>query len=476
MPRLLDSGPWALLFSIALGACTPSDGGALGETDGCATGCEGDEASDGSADGSDGADGADGSDDGDDDGPAASGIPCEIQQILADDCGECHGDPPIYGAPMSLHDYDAFQVPAGSDVSRSVWEVALERIDDPQRPMPPFDEMATDHRDALRSWLQAGAPRSDEAGTCDLDPVDPGEPVGPDALPCEVTHTFTAHADASTEAFHVPEQGADNLYQCFTFQSPVAEGTQATAWAPIIDDERVVHHWILYRSETPQPDGGVGPCNMPGDAKFVAGWAPGGKNFHMPEGVGLELGGPDDSYILQIHYHNTAHHADSFDATGVAFCTADEPQPQTAGIITLGSVWLDIPPGAEAHDESGVCPSWITSFMPEPLNVIAAFPHMHQLGQSFHTDILRGGSEDAVEPLTDVPAYNFENQEFYAYDPPVQIMPGDAIRTTCTYDNPYDFPVRFGEGTEDEMCFNFVMAHPIEAVGDTRDCGTLDNG
>lgn len=55
-------------------------------------------------------------------------------------------------------------------------------------------------------------------------------------------------------------------------------------------------------------------------------------------------------------------------------------------------------------------------------------------------------------------------------------MPGDAIRTTCTFDNPYDFPVLFGEGTEDEMCFNFVMAYPIEMVGSSRECGTLDNG
>ncbi|MCA9651619.1 MAG: hypothetical protein H6712_17520 [Myxococcales bacterium] len=81
-----------------------------------------------------------------------------------------------------------------------------------------------------------------------------------------------------------------------------------------------------------------------------------------------------------------------------------------------------------------------------------------------------------MDPLTEVPFYDFNNQAFYANDPPVQIMPGDAIRTTCTYDNPHDFPVHFGEATEDEMCFNFVMAYPIEMVGDDRDCGILDNG
>ena len=479
MVRLLEIGPLALLLSFALGGCVLPGGDAPADTDACTTDCG--DGADASGDGvgdvtggdDDGVDPDGGSDDGE---PSGAGIPCDIQQILVDNCGECHGDPPLYGAPMALEDHVDFQIPAPSDVSRSVWEEAIDRIGDPVSPMPPFGEMESDDREALLAWLEAGAPEEENAGSCDTEPTDPGEPVGPDALPCDVTHTFTAHADASEEPYHVPEQGADNLYQCFTFSSPVAEGTQATAWAPIIDDERVVHHWILYRSATPQVDGGVGPCDMPGDAKFVAGWAPGGKNFLMPEGVGLELGGPDDSYILQIHYHNTAHHADSFDGSGVAFCTAEEPLPQTAGIMTLGTVWLDIPAGAEGHEESGVCPSWMTSFLPEPLTVIASFPHMHELGRSFSTEILRGGDETDTDAITEVPLYNFENQEFYVNDPPLQIMPGDAIRTTCTYDNPYDFTVRFGEETEDEMCFNFVMAYPIEMVGETRDCGTLDNG
>jgi len=271
----------------------------------------------------------------------------------------------------------------------------------------------------------------------------------------------------------VPAQGADNLYECFTFKSPLTEPTQAIAWAPILDDERVVHHWILYRTPTPQVDGGAGPCNMPGDAIFVSGWAPGGQNFLMPDDVGLELGGPDDYFILQMHYHNAANYTDAVDRSGVALCTAEEPRPKTAGIVTLGSIGINIPAGAEGHEVSGTCPSWITSYLQEPLFAIASFPHMHQLGRSLSTVLLRGGDEAAAETLVDVPAFNFENQAFYPQDPSMTIMPGDALRTTCTYDNPGAQNVFFGEATEDEMCFNFVMVYPVEAIGQNRQCGVI---
>jgi hypothetical protein len=463
-----------LLLSTLASACVGD--GAPAADDGCETACgsesgEG-EASAGSED--DGPDPDSGSGDGGE--PSGPAVPCEIQELLREHCGDCHAEPPRYGAPMSLVEYDHLQIPSASDPTRSVWELAIERMNDPERPMPPNGEISDEDRAALLGWLEAGAPEGEAGEQCDEVPVEPEEPVGPDALPCTPTHTFVAHGDADDEPFHVPEQGADDLYQCFTFQSPVAEGEQATAWAPIIDDERVVHHWILYRTTTPQADGGSGPCNMPGDAKFVAGWAPGGQNFVMPDDVGLELGGPETWYILQIHYHNAANHADSFDRSGVALCTTDEPRPQLAGMITLGTVMLAIPPGVEDHEESGTCPSWITSYMPEPLTVIASFPHMHQLGRSFTTELLRGGSETSIDMLTDVPVYDFQSQAFYVNDPPVQIMPGDALRTTCTFDNPGDQTVYFGEATEDEMCLNFIMAYPIQTIGENRDCGLLDNG
>ena len=300
-------------------------------------------------------------------------------------------------------------------------------------------------------------------------PPDPDPEVGPDELPCEVTHTFTAHANGSgTDPFHVPL--VDNLYECFTFASPLAAETQITAWAPIVDDERVLHHWILYKTSQQQPDGGVGPCNMPGDASFVAGWAPGGTNFIMPDDVGLEFGGPDDYYILQLHYNNTGGYDDALDNSGVAFCTS-EPRPNTAGIIWLGTTGISIPADAVGHEETGVCPSSATGLLPFNLNIIASFPHMHELGRQLETTVYRGGAGGPAETLVNADPFSFDNQVMYPHDPHFVLEPGDELVTTCTYDNTYGTPVSFGEDTEDEMCFNFIMAYPIQLLPpEARQC------
>jgi hypothetical protein len=108
--------------------------------------------------------------------------------------------------------------------------------------------------------------------------------------------------------------------------------------------------------------------------------------------------------------------------------------------------------------------------LPQSLFALASFPHMHQLGREFSTVVQRGGNELT---LVDVPAFTFDNQISYPHDPPFEIQAGDQLVTTCTYDNTNDFPVGFGEDTEDEMCFNFVLAYPIDIVPeDYRVCMT----
>ena len=395
--------------------------------------------------------------------PTPDGIPCEVAQLLATHCWSCHVEPPKFGAPMSLGSRVELEAHAA---------IIVDRLFDTSNPMPPSGEMSAAERNVLATWLDSGAPAYDGPPCDELVPPEE-QPVGPDALNCTPTHTFEAHAEGSADPYHVPEVGADNLYQCFTFKSPFNGTEQATAWAPVVDDERVLHHWILYRTETPQPDGGVMACDMPADATFVAGWAPGGQNFELPDNVGLELAGPDDYFILQVHYHNTAHYSDALDKSGVALCTTDTPREHTAGVYTLGSVGINIPAFSSGVDATGTCPSWATSFLTEPLHAIASFPHMHEFGTSFRTEVFRGADDGPMETLVEIDNWVFDNQRYYEHDPAFTIYPGDSIRTTCTYDNTSSNTVTFGEETEDEMCFNFVMLYPIDIFTGNRSCGLL---
>ncbi len=410
-------------------------------------------------------------DDGDDTGdPAAPGLPCEVRDVLAAECGGCHGDPPSFGAPMELVDFADLHVPSKSDPTRSVFELVAERLVAVANPMPPGGEIDDGAKQVLLDWIAAGAPE-DPAADCD-DPIDPtGEdPVGPDALPCDDPVYLTAHAPGGAGPFAVPAVGAEDLYMCFDFASPFATGAQATAWAPAIDDERVVHHWILYRKEG-APQGDAYPCDvsLQVSADFVAGWAPGGENVVLPDHVGLELGVPNEHFVLQVHYHNAKMYDDSMDASGVAFCVADAPRPQTAGVLSLGTTSLSIPAGAVGHEEVGTCGWLLTSFWPGPLHLLGASPHMHELGRGMKTIVQHDGG--ATETLVDV-QFDFNSQLMYMLDSEIVVNPGDVLTTTCRYDNPTGANVGFGEGTGDEMCFDFVLAYPIDQL-DNRNCGIL---
>ena len=45
------------------------------------------------------------------------------------------------------------------------------------------------------------------------------------------------------------------------------------------------------------------------------------------------------------------------------------------------------------------------------------------------------------------------------------IEPGDRLVTTCEYSSTSrDTPTRFGEGTDDEMCFNFMLVYPAQGL------------
>jgi hypothetical protein len=60
--------------------------------------------------------------------------------------------------------------------------------------------------------------------------------------------------------------------------------------------------------------------------------------------------------------------------------------------------------------------------------------------------------------------FRFENQVDYAKTPAVVINNGDTLTTTCTFQNTGTEPIRFGPRTEDEMCYNFVLAYPVGSL------------
>jgi hypothetical protein len=81
---------------------------------------------------------------------------------------------------------------------------------------------------------------------------------------------------------------------------------------------------------------------------------------------------------------------------------------------------------------------------------------MHQLGIRLESELTRPGGGILSLGLAD--PYSFEDQVVYPMN--VDVYPGDKMTTRCTWNNTTDSTVKWGEATNEEMCFNLLAYYP----------------
>jgi hypothetical protein len=86
-------------------------------------------------------------------------LPCAVAAMLAKNCWACHGAVPR-GTPMSLATYQDLVAASLTAPSQSNAQLALARMQDPTRPMPPTGLPAAADVQTLQAWLTAGMPKS----------------------------------------------------------------------------------------------------------------------------------------------------------------------------------------------------------------------------------------------------------------------------------------------------------------------------
>lgn len=273
----------------------------------------------------------------------------------------------------------------------------------------------------------------------DPDPVTtPSKPTDPNVT----CYNIVARSSTANDKFSVPT--TPDLYHCFNYTPPWgSKPVQMVSFRPIIDNSKVLHHWLLYNSAAAVTDGAHSDCiGAHPNAALTAGWAPGGEAYETPADVGVEL--ETGGFTLETHYNNTQGVPEP-DASGVEICVTDKPRPNVAAMHWLGTEALN------KIDAVGTC---------HPTNkgdvtILRSTPHMHLQGRHMKTVINRAGG--GTEVLLDQ-AFDFNTQ--ISYNTPAVVHVGDTLTTTCTYAT----PTAFGEGTNDEMCYNFVLAYPAGAL------------
>lgn len=432
-------------------------------------------------------------------------IPCDVNAVLAKHCWDCHSKDGDHPAPMNLESWDDLHAQAPVTTDAKVYDQVITRVTSKGKPMPPkqYDQLSEDEIQILKDWVDDGAPaRKDDAecegesgdgddepsgddvgdgdgddsvGDGDGDGDDYGddlEPVNPDPKSykalmqsggpeeCGTYYELRAHG-AQTDYDKTPfkvdgKLGNDgNQYHCFYFKPPYGTGEQALWFKPMVDESKILHHWLLYGTDSlPYPSGSSAPCSAaePG-AYLLAGWAPGAGETLMPKDVALQMpSGGVSGLILEVHYFNQAD-TKYEDTTGVKFCTVPKgTRKNEAAVHFTGGENICLPPMSSPKVE-GICNP------PDDagdIHIINVWPHMHKKGNHMSIKINRKGG--GTETLHDAD-FDFENQISHPIND-VVLKNGDTMTTVCSYTNDENRQIPFGEKTQTEMCYGFVTAWP----------------
>jgi hypothetical protein len=290
--------------------------------------------------------------------------------------------------------------------------------------------------------------------------------------PGETCYEFKVHQSTTMVDDVKYDVGDGEHYEQFYYKVPWPADTVAFAYSTRADNAKVLHHWLLFSTIENEVEGYHKTAPLPTligtNPVLLAGWAVGGPNLVAPDDVGLELPEPGGQINVQWHFYNSTNTPQS-DASSVQVCTVPKAMRAHTGSITWagtedlnGNKWTG-GAGMPAHMMS----TFTTTCDPgraglsatDPIHIIGFEPHMHRIGSHMKTDVKH--TNGMVETLFDKP-FSFGNETHYysTYD----LLPGEQLITSCSFNNTNDYGVPFGESSDTEMCYQFVFHWPAHSL------------
>ena len=371
-----------------------------------------------------------------------------IAPIFNNHCMRCHREDEI--APFNLTCYE--------DVIG--WEDTIMEVIEEGR-MPPWfanskhGEFANDSRlsakqkDLIFTWIENGMPRGDSS---DL----PIPPVYTEGWQIQEPDQVIV----MPEAFAVPDGGIVD-YQHFVIDPKWTEDKYIVATEARPQNRSVVHHILLHvipPETTPENHHRIrGP--------ILAGYAPGAIPLTTPDGVAIKVEA-GSKLLFEMHY--TPNGYAQQDQSYVGLCFAKDPSQikhelkgDAASFPHRQLVIEPNEPRTQLVQDSRATKRDVA--------LISMTPHMHLRGKSFRYDLIDAETNNVIETLLDVPAYDFNWQLKYVLKKPKVIRPGQFIRCTAVFDNSAnnlsnpdpDQRVRWGPQSEDEMMIGFMEYIPL---------------
>jgi hypothetical protein len=379
-----------------------------------------------------------------------------IRPMLEANCVSCHKLGSI--GPFPLTDYDSVA---------SLGELISTTVESGTMPPWPPDETCGDFRDPkhlspeqilqIREWTDNGKPEGD-----------PSEYRAPAGASIVDLGTPDFVADIGTDYVPNPTNNRIDDYHCFAIPTSFGVDKYLSSYETKPGNIATVHHMLFWAADASQaskiamleaeddttPGWNCFGGNRVDDIRGMLGaWVPGTAGIQYGDNRGIKIA--KDAYIIvQIHY-NTLNNTNP-DRTKIEMHFTPGTPAEKLAMYPMPMQDLFVPAG----EANGYAKLDVT--LPIPAKVYGVFPHMHRLGTRIRVTTSKGSDNSC---LVDVPQWDFNWQNIYLYNQPLDVPLGTKITLECWYDNsPSNQPqgqmprdVRWGEGTFDEMCLNYFV-------------------
>ncbi len=324
--------------------------------------------------------------------------------------------------------------------------------------------LSAHEKNVIRTWVETGCKQGDRSDLPALPVYTNGWQLGEPDLILTMPEPYRL----------LP--GGPDAYRSFPIRFPLDHDAIVTGIEFRPDNRRIVHHSRTYldqtgdarRRDASDPEAGFtgwfkesGGLDLPYPS--IGAWTPGMTPRFAPDGVGRLIPRGAD-VVLQIHYHPTGKAESDQSSVGLFF--TKKPISKTMAGFTLCTEHIDIPPGAKRHKII------LSTRMKADVHLYSVVPHAHYLCREFRlAATLPDGTEQPLLWITD---WDLDWQDQYRYAKPVRLPKGTVVTLAAYYDNSAENPrnphtpplhVRYGVGTNDEMCACHLEFLPDDASG-----------
>lgn len=363
----------------------------------------------------------------------------EVVRIFQANCQNCHR-PGVQFTPMALVTYEDARPWA-----KSIKKAVANRVMPPWHADPDYGNwsndisLSQDEIDTIVRWVDAGAPRGDQADLPGPVEFAEGWQIGePDVV-----------IDMGRD-FEIPAEGVVP-YKFFAVKTNFGEDKWIKRMEARAGNLDVVHHIVMYIRNPGEgvanPDAGLFGNGLLGAL------SPGNTPSIYAEGEGKLI---KNGATLMFNMHYNTNGTATTDRSYVGLVFHDKPVKKQVITRGIANTDFEIPPFAGNY----AIGSAFT--FEEAVTVRALMPHMHYRGKAFdYVAVYPDGRRDM---LLSVPRYQFDWQVYYYPEKPIHLPAGTRIECLAHMDNsdknllnpdPAE-TVRFGEQTYEEMMIGWI--------------------